>query len=205
MLSRRSSAMRHPHLPQLARPPRPVPLSSSSRATCIVRVDPPDTTRPFQSACAKARAMARGSTPAWLVEPLVFIGQQHGDVSRDPPHRGPAPCASAHRPRYRRAARCRSGPPPRPRFPRPRAGSTVSATQRSTRSRAMAAAQRATAIVIVSLPRRRLRDQRGASLGYGDLPRIGSGAVSRADTYLRPRLPGDGNCPAIRPAPYRPA
>ena len=43
----------------------PVPPSSSNRATCIVSVEPPDTTRPFHAACPAARAIARGSTPEW--------------------------------------------------------------------------------------------------------------------------------------------
>ena len=64
MLSRRSSA----HATRICRTLPlidPVPEFSSSRATCIVSVEPPETTRPDHSACPIARSMAQLSTPLW--------------------------------------------------------------------------------------------------------------------------------------------
>ena len=38
-------------------------LGSSSRAACIVSVEPPETTRPARAHCPAARSIASGSTP----------------------------------------------------------------------------------------------------------------------------------------------
>ena len=124
------------------RQPARSPLSSSSRATCIVRVDPPETTRPFHSRLHHRPQHRPQVDPGMVAEPLVLIGQQHRQIDRVHLVRIDAPAASGHRPRYRRAAGRRRGPAPRPRFPAPAAAARLPSIQSSTRSRARAASQR---------------------------------------------------------------
>jgi hypothetical protein len=132
---------RHAHLAQLAAPPRRSPPSSSSRATCIVRVEPPDDHAPVPRPPAPRRAPSPAGRRPVVVEPLVLVGQQHRQVARVDLVRGhrqpPAPVGhgiGAQQPPSR--------PAPRPRSRRPRAAALVASTQRSTRSRQAAAAPR---------------------------------------------------------------
>ena len=55
---------------------------SRMRATCMVRVEPPETMRPPRSHCPPARSSAHGFTPGMLPEPAVLVIQQRLQVQR---------------------------------------------------------------------------------------------------------------------------
>ena len=108
---------------------------SSSRATCMVSVEAPETMRPLTTQLRDgARPSASGSTPRWLSEALVLVGEQHREEARIDVARA-SPAAASGLPAWCRAAAAgRRGRPPawRMRAPRPSGTGPSEATHHAT-------------------------------------------------------------------------